>query len=55
MIADALSRGARLANAEHGGGSLAGALFTPAIVDNVSSDMRLFHEEQFGPVVPVCR
>jgi len=28
---------------------------TPAIVDFVTSDMRLYHEEQFGPVVPIAR
>ena len=28
---------------------------TPAIVDGVTPQMRLFHEEQFGPVVPVAR
>ena len=51
LIADALDHGATLANAAEGGGALAGALMTPAIVDGVTPAMRLFHEEQFGPVV----
>ena len=36
-----------------GGGTLAGALMTPAVVYPVTPEMRLWHEEQFGPVVPV--
>lgn len=55
LVADALGRGATLVNREAGGGQLAGALFTPAVVDRVTPEMRLFHEEQFGPVVPVAR
>ena len=55
MIADAIAKGATLANDKQGGGEIAGALMTPAIVDGVTPSMRLFHEEQFGPVVPVAR
>ena len=55
LIADALDQGASVANEALGGGQLAGALMTPAIVDGVTPEMRLFHEEQFGPVVPVAR
>lgn len=55
MLEDAIAKGATLANAAAGGGNLAGALFTPAVVDKVTPDMRLFVEEQFGPVVPVGR
>ena len=55
LIADALTLGATLANAADGGGEIAGALMTPAVVDHVTPSMRLFHEEQFGPVVPVAR
>jgi len=38
-----------------GGGTRAGALFTPALVFPVDPSMRLFHEEQFGPVIPVAK
>ncbi|EGB02091.1 hypothetical protein AURANDRAFT_35547, partial [Aureococcus anophagefferens] len=31
-----------------------GSLITPPIVYPVTKDMRLFHEEQFGPVLPVA-
>jgi glyceraldehyde-3-phosphate dehydrogenase (NADP+) len=46
LIADALAKGAKLANAAAGGGELRGALFTPAVLDGVTPNMRLFHEEQ---------
>jgi len=55
LIGDALGKGASLANQAAGGGGIAGALMTPAIVDGVTPAMRLFHEEQFGPVVPIAR
>jgi acyl-CoA reductase-like NAD-dependent aldehyde dehydrogenase len=55
LIGDALAKGATLANEAGGGGALRGALFTPAVVDGVKPNMRLFTEEQFGPVVPVAR
>jgi len=51
-IADAVSRGARVVN--RGGGEHAGTIFKPAIVYPVTPDMRLYQEEQFGPVVPVA-
>jgi glyceraldehyde-3-phosphate dehydrogenase (NADP+) len=55
LISDALSKGAVLANAKHGGGAVAGSLFTPAVLDRVTPEMRVFGEEQFGPVVPIAR
>mmetsp|Transcript_44108 Transcript_44108/g.68720 ORF Transcript_44108/g.68720 Transcript_44108/m.68720 type:complete len:557 (-) Transcript_44108:242-1912(-) len=54
LIDDAVKNGAQVVNADVGGGSLAGALFTPAIVFPVSPKMRIFTEEQFGPVVPIA-
>ena len=51
MISDAVSKGAELRT----GGELMGQLMKPAVVDGVTPQMRLFHEEQFGPVVPVAR
>jgi len=55
LIQDALSKGATIANSAHGGGELRGALFTPTVLDGVTPEMRIFHEEQFGPVIPVAR
>jgi len=54
LVADAVSKGATVINAEHGGGTQAGPLMTPAIVFPVTSAMRLWYEEQFGPVIPVA-
>jgi glyceraldehyde-3-phosphate dehydrogenase (NADP+) len=36
-----------------GGGERAATLFRPALVYPVDAGARLYHEEQFGPVVPV--
>ena len=55
LISEAVSKGASLVNEAGGGGELAGALFKPAVLDRVTTEMRIFHEEQFGPVVPVAR
>mmetsp|Transcript_34540 Transcript_34540/g.75601 ORF Transcript_34540/g.75601 Transcript_34540/m.75601 type:complete len:611 (-) Transcript_34540:109-1941(-) len=56
LIADATSKGAKIMNAN--GGSIVGgpesSLMTPAVLYPVTPDMDLYHEEQFGPVVPVA-
>lgn len=54
MIVDAVSKGASVVNSDENGGLIAGNLMVPAIVYPVDSSMRLWHEEQFGPVVPVA-
>jgi glyceraldehyde-3-phosphate dehydrogenase (NADP+) len=54
LVADAVSKGALVANAADKGGTLAKTLLTPAVVYPVTKEMRLFQEEQFGPVVPVA-
>jgi glyceraldehyde-3-phosphate dehydrogenase (NADP+) len=51
LIADALSGGAQVINPD--GGSVHGTLFTPAVVYPVAAGMRLYIEEQFGPIVPI--
>ncbi len=51
-LEDALAQGARVLNA--GGGAASGTLFTPALVYPVTPGMRLYREEQFGPIVPVA-
>jgi len=50
-IADAEEKGAHVMN--EGGGTSAGTLFVPAVVFPVKEGMKLYREEQFGPVVPV--
>lgn len=54
LIRDAVEHGASVINADTGGGSLRGSLFQPAIVYPVTPAMRLWREEQFGPVIPVA-
>jgi glyceraldehyde-3-phosphate dehydrogenase (NADP+) len=50
-IKDAEAQGARVVN--EGGGAVCGTLFYPAVVYPVREGMKLYREEQFGPVVPV--
>lgn len=51
LVADAVEKGARVVNA--GGGEVCESFFYPALLYPVTSAMRVYHEEQFGPVVPV--
>jgi len=51
LVDDAVSRGAKVVNA--GGGEVCESFFYPALLYPVTADMRVYHEEQFGPVVPV--
>jgi glyceraldehyde-3-phosphate dehydrogenase (NADP+) len=51
LVEDAKQFGATVANG--GGGSVNETFFFPAIVYPVTSEMRLYSEEQFGPVIPV--
>jgi glyceraldehyde-3-phosphate dehydrogenase (NADP+) len=51
LVDDAVSKGARVVN--EGGGTTQAQFFYPAVLYPVTPDMRVYHEEQFGPVVPV--
>jgi glyceraldehyde-3-phosphate dehydrogenase (NADP+) len=51
LVEDAKAQGARIVN--DGGGTACGTLFYPAVVYPVKEGMKLYREEQFGPVVPV--
>lgn len=51
LVEDAKQFGAQVANG--GGGSVHETFFSPAIVYPVTSEMRLYSEEQFGPVIPI--
>ena len=51
LVEDAKAKGARVVN--EGGGASAGTLFYPAVVYPVREGMKLYREEQFGPIVPV--
>ncbi|CAM3696335.1 NADP-dependent glyceraldehyde-3-phosphate dehydrogenase [Mucilaginibacter galii] len=50
-IDDAIANGARVVN-ENGGETVASFVF-PAVVYPVNAQMKLYREEQFGPVIPV--
>ncbi len=51
LLNDALSRGARLLNPQ--GGARLETLLRPALLGGVHEGMRIFEEEQFGPLLPV--
>lgn len=51
LIADAVSKGATLA----AGGKRSGSVVEATVLDRVTSDMRVYSEESFGPVKPVIR
>ncbi len=51
LLDDAVSKGAKIA----AGGQVESAVMQPTVVDGVTSEMRLYSEESFGPVVAVVR
>jgi glyceraldehyde-3-phosphate dehydrogenase (NADP+) len=51
LIDDAKANGAKVIN--EGGGESYNSIVYPALIYPVSKDMKIWHEEQFGPVVPV--
>lgn len=52
MVDDAIIKGARVMNPS--GAEAHGTFFSPAVVYPTTPDMVLYHEEQFGPILPVC-
>ncbi|ETI60156.1 aldehyde dehydrogenase [Marinomonas profundimaris] len=50
-IDDALSKGAKLIT----GGKANGTVMKPTILDHVTSDMEIYHEESFGPLICMVR
>jgi vanillin dehydrogenase len=51
LVRDAVGKGARVV----AGGRVQGTLMSATVVDHVTSTMRLYREESFGPVVAVIR
>jgi glyceraldehyde-3-phosphate dehydrogenase (NADP+) len=51
LVEDAVLHGARVINMN--GGAVSETFFYPAVLYPVSEKMRVYHEEQFGPVIPV--
>ncbi len=50
-LADAVAHGAKVMN--ENGGTCVESFFYPAVVYPVNGQMKLHHEEQFGPVIPI--
>ncbi len=51
LVDDALAKGARIINKN--GGQSQGTFYFPTVLYPVNDTMRIYHEEQFGPVIPV--
>lgn len=51
LVDDAIQKGASVCN--EGGGRSYKSFFTPTVLFPVKPEMRIFEEEQFGPIVPV--
>jgi len=51
LVNDAVSKGAEVLNST--GGQVIHTFFSPALLYPVKNDMRIWSEEQFGPVVPI--
>ena len=51
LLLDAVAQGARVVN--NAGATIFGSFFFPAVLYPVNDKMRVYHEEQFGSVVPV--
>jgi glyceraldehyde-3-phosphate dehydrogenase (NADP+) len=53
LVGDAVGKGATIAN--DGGGRGYYSIMRPAVLDRVALGMKIFDEEQFGPIVPIVR
>ncbi|MDH4057321.1 MAG: NADP-dependent glyceraldehyde-3-phosphate dehydrogenase [Cyclobacteriaceae bacterium] len=51
LLEDAKKHGAKVMN-EHGG-EILNSFFYPAVLYPVTSKMKIYHEEQFGPIIPI--
>lgn len=51
LVTDAVHQGAKIMNED--GGSINNTFFYPAVLFPVNDKMKIYYEEQFGPVVPV--
>jgi glyceraldehyde-3-phosphate dehydrogenase (NADP+) len=51
LVDDAQAKGAKIIN--DGGGVVDHTYFSPTVLYPANRDMRVYHEEQFGPVIPI--
>lgn len=52
-IDDAIAKGAKILNEADGGGAIYESFVHPTVLYPVNSEMKIYHEEQFGPVIPI--
>jgi glyceraldehyde-3-phosphate dehydrogenase (NADP+) len=50
-VDDAVSKGAKVVNPK--GAQTIGTFYSPAVLFPINRNMKIYHEEQFGPVVPI--
>lgn len=53
QIKDALDKGAKIITGGHPPKNVSGAFYLPTLLMNINKDMCVWHEEVFGPVLPV--
>ena len=53
LVNDATHKGATICNKN--GGTVNETSFFPVVLSNVNKEMRIYHEEQFGPIVPIIK
>jgi glyceraldehyde-3-phosphate dehydrogenase (NADP+) len=53
LVDDAVEKGAVICNKK--GGVINETSFFPVVLSNVNKDMRIYHEEQFGPIIPIVK
>lgn len=51
LISDALAKGAKIMNPN--GGEVLESFVNPCLLFPVNASMRVYHEEQFGPIIPI--
>lgn len=55
QLQDALDKGAKIITGGKEPENLKGAFYEPTILTNITKDMRVWHEEVFGPILPVVK
>lgn len=53
QLKDALDKGAKLICGGKRPDNLQGAYFEPSLLTNITSDMQVWHDEVFGPILPI--
>ena len=48
-----LAKGASILNEKDGGGAIFESFVHPTVLYPVNKEMKIYHEEQFGPIIPI--